>query len=120
MSLRFDGAKKGGAIMPTLAEQWFQEGMEKGIKKGLKEGLIQGIEKGFEKGIEKGVLIPAKVGIQPSEPFSWIPTFAGMTGGIVKKYMLGYLEKSILPSSRKMHGAKDKSAKVQFFRGEAL
>jgi hypothetical protein len=46
---------EGGAVMSTLAEQWFQEGLEKGIKKGLEEGLEKGLERGLEKGLEKGL-----------------------------------------------------------------
>ena len=41
---------EGDAIMSTLAEQWFQEGMEKGEKKGLMEGLIEGEKRGEKRG----------------------------------------------------------------------
>ena len=38
------------AQMGTMAERWFQQGIEKGIQKGLEQGLEAGIEKGIEKG----------------------------------------------------------------------
>jgi predicted transposase/invertase (TIGR01784 family) len=33
---------EGDAIMSTLAEQWFQEGLEKGIEKGIEKGVLDG------------------------------------------------------------------------------
>ena len=33
---------EGGAIMSTLAEQWFHEGKEKGLIEGEKKGLMEG------------------------------------------------------------------------------
>ena len=41
--------------MPTLAEQWIQEGMEKGLQQGLRQGLEKGREEGREEALEKGL-----------------------------------------------------------------
>jgi flagellar biosynthesis/type III secretory pathway protein FliH len=46
---------RGKELMPTLAEQWANQGREQ----GLAEGMELGIEKGIEKGIERGTLIGA-------------------------------------------------------------
>lgn len=37
---------EGDATMSTLAEQWFQEGMEKGLREGEKKGLMEGAKQG--------------------------------------------------------------------------
>jgi predicted transposase/invertase (TIGR01784 family) len=44
--------EKGGEVMPTIAEQWLEEGRQEGLKEGLKEGLEQGLEQGREEGRE--------------------------------------------------------------------
>ncbi len=38
------GMPEGETIMPTLAEQWFQEGEKKGLLEGEKRGLLEGRE----------------------------------------------------------------------------
>jgi predicted transposase/invertase (TIGR01784 family) len=41
----------GGVIMPTLAEKWFQEGMQQGLeqgRRGIRQELLGGIELGVE------------------------------------------------------------------------
>ena len=43
------------SLMPTIAEEWIQEGLEKGLEQGLEQGLDQGLEKGLEQGLEKGL-----------------------------------------------------------------
>lgn len=35
----------GSEIMPTIAEQWIQEGEVKGMEKGIERGIEKGIEK---------------------------------------------------------------------------
>ena len=42
--------KEGESLMPTIAEKWFQDGVDVGIEKGIEKGIEQGIEKGFVKG----------------------------------------------------------------------
>lgn len=37
---------QGESLMPTIAEQWRQEGVELGMEKGTKQGIAQGIEQG--------------------------------------------------------------------------
>ena len=44
---------QGEELMPTLAEQWANQGREQ----GLAEGMERGIEQGIEQGIERGALI---------------------------------------------------------------
>ena len=43
--------------MPTLAEQWANQGREQGLAEGMERGIEQGIEQGIERGIERGALI---------------------------------------------------------------
>jgi predicted transposase/invertase (TIGR01784 family) len=38
--------KTGGNSMPTIAEKWYQDGVEKGIEKGIERGIEKGIEEG--------------------------------------------------------------------------
>jgi hypothetical protein len=40
--------EKGGEVMPTIAEQWLEEGRQEGLKEGLEQGLEQGREEGRE------------------------------------------------------------------------
>jgi len=40
----------GEELMPTIAEQWKNEGREEGLEMGLSQGLSQGISQGIEKG----------------------------------------------------------------------
>ena len=47
---------EGGAIMSTLAEQWFHEGKEKGLLEGEKKGLLEGEKKGLLAGEKKGLM----------------------------------------------------------------
>jgi hypothetical protein len=47
---------EGGAIMSTLAEQWFHEGKEKGLLEGLMEGEKKGLMEGEKKGLMEGRL----------------------------------------------------------------
>ena len=32
---------EGGEIMPTIAEEWIQEGFEKGMQQGIQQGILQ-------------------------------------------------------------------------------
>ena len=41
--------------MPTIAEQWIQEGFDKGFEKGIEQGIERGIGQGIEQGIERGI-----------------------------------------------------------------
>ena len=43
------------SIMPTIAEQWIQEGFDKGFEKGIEQGIERGIGQGIEQGIERGI-----------------------------------------------------------------
>jgi predicted transposase/invertase (TIGR01784 family) len=51
---------EGGAIMSTLAEQWFHEGKEKGLLEGMmegqKKGLVEGEKRGLVEGQKKGMM----------------------------------------------------------------
>ena len=38
----------GDEIMPTIAEQWLEEGRQKGLKEGLEQGLERGRETAFK------------------------------------------------------------------------
>lgn len=38
--------EKGGEVMPTIAEQWLEEGRQEGLKEGLEQGLERGREEG--------------------------------------------------------------------------
>jgi flagellar biosynthesis/type III secretory pathway protein FliH len=40
--------EKGGEVMPTIAEQWIEEGLKRGLEQGREEGLEQGLERGRE------------------------------------------------------------------------
>lgn len=42
--------KKGEDIMPTLAQQWFEEGRQEGKQEGKQEGLKEGEERGERRG----------------------------------------------------------------------
>jgi len=41
--------------MPTIAEQWLQQGIEKGLQKGIKKGIKKGIREGLLEGIESAL-----------------------------------------------------------------
>ena len=43
--------------MPTIAEQWLQQGIEKGIEQGIEKGIEQGRQKGRQEGTAHGELI---------------------------------------------------------------
>ena len=45
----------GGAIMPTLAEKWFQQGKQEGIQEGKQEGIQEGIQRGLRQGLLMGI-----------------------------------------------------------------
>ncbi|MCD6294905.1 MAG: Rpn family recombination-promoting nuclease/putative transposase [Deltaproteobacteria bacterium] len=47
------GIIEGGGenIMPTLAEQWIEQGVEKGLQEGIQRGLQEGIQRGIQEGI---------------------------------------------------------------------
>ena len=49
-----DVIAEGDKLMPTLAEQWMQQGEAIGLEKGREEGREEGMEKGREEGMEKG------------------------------------------------------------------
>ena len=55
---------EGGDIMPTIAEQWIEEGYKKGIKQGIQEGIKQGVEQGMQQGIKQGVEQGMQEGMQ--------------------------------------------------------
>ena len=46
----------GGEVMPTLAEQWIEEGRQEGRQEGRKEGRKEGLEQGLLKGTRRGLL----------------------------------------------------------------
>ncbi len=46
--------KGGKTIMPTLAEKWYEQGVEQGIEQGIAKGVEQGIAKGVEWGERLG------------------------------------------------------------------
>jgi len=48
---------EGGDIMPTIAEQWIEEGYKKGIQQGMQQGIKQGIRQGLLEAIELGLKI---------------------------------------------------------------
>jgi len=43
---------EGGKAMPTIAEQWLQQGIEKGLQKGIKKGIREGLLEGIELGLK--------------------------------------------------------------------
>ena len=45
----------GGEVMPTLAEQWIEEGRQEGRQEGREEGLEQGLLKGTRRGLLAGM-----------------------------------------------------------------
>ena len=47
---------QGEKLMPTIAEQWVQEGIQQGILQGKQEGLQEGIQKGIQRGRQEGFL----------------------------------------------------------------
>jgi predicted transposase/invertase (TIGR01784 family) len=47
--------QEGAAVMPTIAEQWLEQGREQGLELGLEKGLERGREQGLEQGLEKGL-----------------------------------------------------------------
>ncbi len=55
---------EGEQIMPTIAEQWREEGRIRGLKEGLEQGLEQGIEQGLEQGREVGKIEGLQEGIK--------------------------------------------------------
>jgi len=38
--------EEGGTLMPTIAEQWIQEGERRGMQRGREEGERRGLERG--------------------------------------------------------------------------
>lgn len=46
--------EEGEQLMPTLAQEWIEKGIEKGEAIGLEKGIEKGIEKGEAIGLEKG------------------------------------------------------------------
>ncbi len=44
---------EGEKLMPTIAQQWIEQGWTKGRQEGRQEGLKEGLEKGLEKGERK-------------------------------------------------------------------
>ncbi len=48
---------EGLSLMPTIAEQWLQQGIEKGIEQGIEKGIEQGRQKGRQEGTAHGELI---------------------------------------------------------------
>ncbi|MFN8453527.1 MAG: Rpn family recombination-promoting nuclease/putative transposase [Anaerolineae bacterium] len=48
--------EEGVNLMPTIAEQWFEQGLVKGREEGREEGVELGLVKGREEGREEGVI----------------------------------------------------------------
>jgi predicted transposase/invertase (TIGR01784 family) len=48
-----DKLKESDKVMATMADKWFQDGVEKGIGIGVEKGIGIGVEKGIGIGIEK-------------------------------------------------------------------
>lgn len=46
---------QGGKIMSTLAEKWFNEGVQEGVKQGMQQGIQQGMQQGIQQGIQQGM-----------------------------------------------------------------
>jgi predicted transposase/invertase (TIGR01784 family) len=54
---------QGGDIMPTIAEQWIQEGMQQGIQQGIQQGMKEGIQQGIQQGMKEGIRQGVKEGL---------------------------------------------------------
>jgi predicted transposase/invertase (TIGR01784 family) len=48
---------EGEGLMPTIAEQWVEQGRTEGLKQGLEQGLEQGLRKGREEGREAALAL---------------------------------------------------------------
>jgi predicted transposase/invertase (TIGR01784 family) len=46
---------RGEELMPTLAEQWANQGREQGLAEGIELGMEKGIEKELSKGLRRGL-----------------------------------------------------------------
>ena len=61
--------KKGGDIMPTIAEQWIEQGIQQGMQQGMIQGMIQDAR---EMVLE---VVAAKFGIIPEDVAKQIRMF---------------------------------------------
>lgn len=46
---------QGGDIMPTIAEEWIQQGIQQGMQEGIRQGIQQGVKEGLLKAIRLGL-----------------------------------------------------------------
>jgi hypothetical protein len=74
--------KTGGNSMPTIAEKWYQDGIEKGIEKGIEEGKIEDAHRMIDKGMTNADIRDITV----SRPVSVIT----MSNGIYHSFTDGF------------------------------
>ena len=59
----------GDELMPTLAEQWLNQGKEQGRQEGLQEGRQEGLQEGRQEGAYIGTIQTCRLLLgEPAEP----------------------------------------------------